>query len=325
VVTALKAGSRSFARRRGHTIGPVSGATAVRADRTGVLLTALSAACFGSLAIYGKFADRMGIPLTELLAIRFGLAAVILWTLAAVRHQRLWWGRRTAGLAVMGLLYVGQAATYFTSLKTVPAAVTSILLYLYPVIVMLLAAVFLGERLGRVRVAALLIAVAGVFAVVDPLSAHGSIDRAGVLFGLATAAIYATYILTGRVLLRDVPAVVATAAIATTAGVTLAIAGAAGGQLRPLSAGGYALAGSMAIVATAIPATLFLAGLARIGATRAAIISTLEPATTVVLAALLLGEGLGAIRLLGGAVVLVAAVVVARNVPPDLAEPRVRE
>jgi drug/metabolite transporter (DMT)-like permease len=119
--------------------------------------------------------------------------------------------------------------------------------------------------------------------------------------------------------------VVATAAIATTAGVSLAIAGAAGGQLRPLSAGGYALAGSMAIVATAIPATLFLAGLARIGATRAAIISTLEPATTVVLAALLLGEGLGAIRLLGGAVVLVAAVVVARNVPPDLAEPRIRE
>jgi drug/metabolite transporter (DMT)-like permease len=290
-----------------------------------VLLTALSAAFFGSLAIYGKYADRMGIPLTELLAVRFGAAAVILWTLVLFRRERVRWGWRTAGLVVMGLLYVGQAATYFTSLKTVPAAVTSILLYLYPVVVMLLAAAFLGERLNRVRVVALVLAVVGVFTVVNPLSAHGTIDSAGLLFGLATAAIYATYILVGRALLHDVSSVVATALIATTAGVVLAAAGAVGGQLRALDAGGWALALSMAVVATAIPATMFLAGLARVGATRAAIISTLEPATTVVLAALLLGEDLGPVRLLGGGIVLVAAVIVARNVPPDLADPRVRE
>ncbi|GAC1575278.1 MAG: hypothetical protein NVS3B18_08990 [Candidatus Dormibacteria bacterium] len=301
------------------------GSTSAKADRTGVVLTALSASLFGSLAIYGKFADRRSIPLTELLAVRFGLAAIILWGLALLRRERLWWGRRTIGLAVMGLLYVGQAATYFTSLKTIPAAVTSILLYLYPVVVMLLAAAFLGEGLSRARVVALLVAIVGVFAVVDPLSAHGSIDLAGVLFGLATAAIYATYILAGRVLLTDVPAVVATAVIATTAGIVFAAVGAVGGQLHGLDGAGYALAGSMAIVATAIPATLFLAGLARVGATRAAIISTLEPAVTVVLAALLLGEGLGPVRLVGGAVILAAAVMVARNVAPDLVEPRVRE
>ena len=94
-----------------------SGSTALRADRTGVVLTALSAAFFGSLAIYGKVAERMGIPLTELLAVRFGVAAVVLWIVALVRRERLWWGRRSAGLAVMGLLYVAQAATYFTSAK----------------------------------------------------------------------------------------------------------------------------------------------------------------------------------------------------------------
>jgi len=89
----------------------------------------------------------------------------------------------------MSFLYVAHAATYFTSLKTVPAAVTHILLYLCPVVVMLLAAAFLGERLGRRRLAALGLAVAGVFAVVDPLSTHGSIDAVGFLVGLATAAI----------------------------------------------------------------------------------------------------------------------------------------
>ena len=54
-----------------------------RADRSGVALTALSAAFFGSLAIYGKVADRIHIPLSELLAVRFGVAAVALWSLGA--------------------------------------------------------------------------------------------------------------------------------------------------------------------------------------------------------------------------------------------------
>lgn len=307
------------------TAAPPLGRNSSRVDRAGVLLTAVSATFFGSLAIFGKAADNIGMSITQLLAIRFGLAAVILWMLAVARRERLWWGWRSAGLVLMGLLYVGQAATYFTSLRSVPAAVTSILLYVYPAIVVVLAAGFLHERLNRVRTLALLLAVAGVFIVVNPLSARGSIDRPGLLFGLSTAIIYATYILVGRVLLRDLPAVVATAGIATTAGVAFAAAGAVTGQLRPLSGGGWALATSMALVATAIPATTFLAGLARVGATRAAIISTLEPATTVVLAALLLGEELGWVRLLGGAVILVAAVMVARNVPADLAEPRVRD
>ena len=267
----------------------------------------------------------MDISLTELLAVRFAGAALLLWMLALARRDRLWWGWRSGGLALMGLLYVGQAATYFTSLRTVPAADTSILLYLYPAIVVVLAAVFLGERFTRVRVIALLLAVVGVFTVVNPMSAHGSIDTPGLLFGLATAAIYATYILVGRVLLRDVPAIVATAGIATTAGLTLGFAGLGLGQLHPLNGAGWGLAGSMAVVATAIPATTFLAGLARVGATRAAIISTLEPATTVVLAAVILGEDLGWVRLLGGAIILAAAVIVARNVPADLAEARVRD
>jgi drug/metabolite transporter (DMT)-like permease len=72
----------------------------------------------------------------------------------------------------------------------------------------------------------------------------------------------------------------------------------------------------MAIVPTLVAATLFLAGLARVGPTRASIVSTLEPATTAVLAAMVLGEGLSAMRLLGGVVVLAAAVLVSVSGAP---------
>ena len=82
------------------------------------------------------------------------------------------------------------------------------------------------------------------------------------------------------------------------------------GRLQALDGAGWGIVAGLAVVPTLIAASLFLAGLARVGPTRASIVSTLEPATTVVLAALVLGEELSALRLLGGAVVLVAAVLV---------------
>ena len=66
------------------------------------------------------------------------------------------------------------------------------------------------------------------------------------------------------------------------------------------------------IIATVVPVATFLAGLERIGPTNAALLSTLEPAVTVVLAALLLGESLKPISLVGGSLILLAVVLLTR-------------
>jgi drug/metabolite transporter (DMT)-like permease len=56
-----------------------------------------------------------------------------------------------------------------------------------------------------------------------------------------------------------------------------------------------------------------MAGLARVGPTDAATLSTLEPVGTAVLAVTLLGETLAPLQILGGALIVGAAVVVARS------------
>jgi drug/metabolite transporter (DMT)-like permease len=281
-----------------------------RADRVGLAFVAVSALSFGTLGIFGKLAARHAIPLPELLGLRFGMAAVALWTLALLRRDVSWLGPRgSLGMLAMGALYVLQATAYFTSLRTVPAAITSILLYVYPVLVTLLARVVVAEPLTRMRLLSLALACAGVLLVVGPAPA-GHLDPGGVLLGLASAVVYSTYILTGGVLLRGVPALYASAVITTVGGVSFLAYGAATSQLRGLDAAGWGIIAGTAVVPTLIAATLFLAGLSRVGPTRASIVSTLEPATTVVLAAIVLGEDLSALRLVGGAVVLAAAVLV---------------
>jgi len=286
------------------------------ADRVGLAFVAVSAISFGTLGIFGKLASRHGIPLPELLGLRFGVAAVALWGLALLRRDVSWLGvRRSLGLLAMGALYVLQATAYFTSLRTVPAAITSILLYVYPVLVTLLARVVVGEPLTRMRLVSLALACVGVLLVVGP-APTGHLDLGGVLLGLASAVVYSTYILTGGVLLRGVPALYASAVITTVGGACFLLFAAATSQLHGLDGDGWGIVAGMAIVATLIAATLFLAGLARVGPTRASIVSTLEPATTALLAALVLGEELGALRLVGGAVVLAAAVLVSLSGAP---------
>ena len=279
-------------------------------------MVAASAVSFGSLGVFGKLGARHDITLATLLGLRFGVAAIALWSLALLRREVSWLGaRRMGGLAVMGLLYVGQATSFFNSLRFVPAAITSILLYVYPVLVTLLARVVVAEPLTRMRLLSLALASLGVVMVVGP-SPTGHLSPAGVMLGLTSAVVYSVYILTGGVLLRDISALFATAVISTVAAVMFLGWGAVAGSLRVPSAPGWGIIAGIAIIPTVIAATMFLAGLARVGPTRASIVSTLEPTTTVVLAALVLGESLSALRLLGGAVVLAAAVMVALTGAP---------
>lgn len=272
----------------------------------------MSAVCFGTLGIFGKLAPRAGLTVPTLLALRFGLAAVILGGWLALRGElRVPRARDAGAVVLMGLLYVGQAACFFGSLRTVPAAVTSILLYTYPVVVTVLARVLLGEALTAARMGALAIACLGVLLVVDPFGA-GGLDSTGVALGLGSAAVYSTYILCGSVLMRDLPAVPATAGIAATAGVAYAIAGSVSGQLHGFDPTGWATVAGIATIPTVVAASAFLAGLVRVGPSVASTVSTLEPASTAALAAVALGETLSPLRLAGGALVLVAAAALAR-------------
>ncbi len=289
-----------------------------RADRAGLALVAVSAVSFGTLGIFGKLASRHGISLPTLLGLRFGMAAVALWALALLRGDVRRLGTRASlGVVAMGGLYVLQAAAYFSSLRTIPAAITSILLYVYPVMVTLLARLVVAEPLTRMRLLSLALACAGVVMVVGP-APSGHLDLGGVLLGLASAVVYSTYILTGGVLLRGVPALYASAVITTVGGASFLLFGAATSQLHGLDGAGWGIVAGTAVVPTLIAATMFLGGLVRVGPTRASIVSTLEPATTVVLAALVLGEDLSALRLVGGAVVLVAAVLVSLTGAPRI-------
>ena len=85
------------------------------------------------------------------------------------------------------------------------------------------------------------------------------------------------------------------------------------GPHLPRTISGWSVVAAIVLVATIIPVVTFLAGLRRIGPTNASLLSTLEPVVTVLLAAWLFGEVLQPAALMGGALILLAVLLLARS------------
>ena len=274
----------------------------------GVALVIGSAICFGTLGVFGKLAYRVGLTTPQLLSYRFGLAALLLWAAALVMRQGLPSRAKLLGLVLMGGAgYVAQSAAYFNALHYIPASTTALLLYTYPVVVTLLAALLFGESLGWIKIVALgLSAVGTVFVVQAQLHAAPAI---GIILGLGSALFYSGYILFGSRLLPGLPPVSATAVIMSSAAIVWSLYAAISGQLIvDWTTSKVALLAGFAILGTTIPVLTFILGLPLVGASRAAILSTFEPASTVFLAVVILGETASPIQWIGGALILASVV-----------------
>ncbi|MGA4728351.1 DMT family transporter [Micromonospora taraxaci] len=307
----------------------------------GAALCLLSAACFGAMAIFGKLAYDAGVSTGELLLVRFTLAAVLLGVALLVRPglrraspapgRPPMTGRRVLAVAIgLGAVgYAAQAGLFFSALELMDASLLALILYTYPVLVTV-GAVLLGrDRLSPRRGAALVAASGGTLLVL--LGAGGvGFHPLGALLAFAAALTYTIYILVADTVVDQLAPVVLSALVLTGAAGTLAVhALLTGGVDLDFGWQGWFWLACIAVVSTVVAMLTFFAGLRRTGPSTAAILSTVEPVVTAVLATLVLGENLTVVQLVGGALVLSSVVVLQRqSVPPprdpardDVAEP----
>lgn len=276
----------------------------------GILLVIISAAAFGTLAIFGRYAYANGLDTFTLLFLRFGLSAVLMASALIYRREKLPRGSVLVRLIGMGAIgYVGQSFSYLTAIKYASAGLVALLLYLYPTFVAILSVIFLKDKLTRLKVIALALATLGAALTANPQGG----DWRGVVFAISAAAIYSVYIIVGTGVLRQVSVIQSSTVIFTSAGAVYGLLATANGVHWPATIDGWTAVGAVVIVATVIPVFTFLVGLQRIGPTDASLLSTFEPVVTVVLAALLFGEALLPMTLLGGVLILAAVVLLTQQ------------
>jgi drug/metabolite transporter (DMT)-like permease len=272
----------------------------------------LAAAGFAAMAIFAKLAYEAGFDVSSLLLMRFVIAGAVLWVVVAIRRPArppLKTVLLAAGLGAVG--YAIQAATFFASLERLDASLASMLLYVYPTLVLVGAVAIGRERATRRRVGALALASASTVLVLLGGGGTGALDPIGIALVFAAAVTYSAYILVSDRHGTETDPVLLTAMIITAAGLAVGVWTAThGGPHLHVAAQGWEAVVAIAVVSTVVPTAAFLVGIRRIGPATAAIVATLEPVITVALAMVVFGDDLGPLQLLGGAGVIGAVVLV---------------
>lgn len=321
----MQTGSPQQAAAAGNRRG-TTGAAAVRdgthAASFGMAFALLGAVGFSFKAILVKLAYPYGVDPVGLLALRmaFALPFFLLMGWKAERRASFSLARRDL-VALFGLGVFGYyLASYldFLGLQYITAALERLILFVYPTLVILLSAAFLGKPVTRRALAALCLCYAGIgLALTHDLKIAG--DAADVLLGSAlvfgSALSYALYLMgNGEVVGRLGSARVT--AWASTVACIFCI-----GQLlltRPLANlilpwQVYGLSLAMAMFSTVLPVWLVSEAIRRIGAGPVALAGTSGPVVTMFLAWMLLDESIGPVQLLGAALVIVGVLVMSRK------------
>ena len=274
------------------------------------LLIVVSALSFGSISVLTVLTTNAGVPLLTAMAWRYVVGAVLLGTVAQVSHIRSLPRQRIVYLMLTG--GVGQALITYLSLHAleyIPVGPLAFLFYTYPAWVALLAAVRRTERLTRIRVFALVLALVGVTIMVG--TPTEKLNPVGVMLALGSALLYSVYLPALERVQDGIPALASTFLLIVGAAISFVAAALLAGELfvhrGPAVWSNIFLLG---FVSTVIAFSTLIKGLSVLGPVRTAIIATVEPFFTAILGALVLGNQFGPATLIGGVFIAAAVMVI---------------
>jgi drug/metabolite transporter (DMT)-like permease len=241
---------------------------------------------------------------------RLAVGALALSAVGIFRNVRVPRGRPLLLVIAYGVLWFGVYAILINAAERhLDAGTTALLVNVGPILIAVLAGLFLKEGFPRGLVTGLAIAFAGV-ATIAFATSSGRHDAAGALLALGAAAMYAIGVLLQKQALRDVDPFSATW-LGCLAGAVVCLPFAPALIEEVAAAPLDATAGIvyMGLFPTAVAFATWSYALAHTSAGRLSSSSYLVPALAVMLSWLLLGEAPVPLALIGGALCLIGVAV----------------
>lgn len=289
--------------------------------RRGYAYVAIAALMWAVSGPSAKYLFNHGVTPFQLVQLRLTLGITLLFGWLLVRHPTL---LRIAPRDIVYFFLLGTTGmamvqfTYLAAISKIKVAAAVLLQYLAPVLITLYSVLFARESMTRATLIAVACATMGCYLVVgaysfDLLSMNGE----GLVYGFLAAISFAWYSIFGeKGMHRYHPWTVLFYAILFAALFWNCAGLLWDGAPRPLeafqpsySAGTWGLILYIAILGTIVPFGLYFDGISLIRSTRASITATLEPISAAVVAYLFLGEALAPLQVLGGALVIVAVII----------------
>lgn len=275
----------------------------------GTICGVLSAICYGvnplgALPLYAE-----GINFTSVLFYRYSIAFVVLGILLAIQKKSIRLSlRQTLSVAGLGVLFVISSITLFVSFLYMAAGVASTLLFVYPVMVAVLMAIFFKEKVTGITIASIIMALGGI-ALLYRSEGGETLNAIGVALVMASSLAYALYIIGVNKLPFKISSEVLTLYVLFFG--TLVLVGVSfcgGGHIQLLhGVKQWGCALMLAILPTILSLTLIAVAIKNIGSTPTAIMGALEPVTALLIGIFVFGESFS-LRMGIGIVLILCAV-----------------
>jgi DME family drug/metabolite transporter len=278
-----------------------------RPGLAGFAMVALAAGSWGTWSLFLRPSHLPAVTTTPIIFLVMGLVALPF----ALRGPRTVWDRQAVALVVANaVLDAVNCIAFFAAIQYTTIAIAVLCHYLAPILIALAAPRIDGVVSRGARPAAA-VALLGLVIILEPWQAPADGAVLGALLGAGSAVCYAGNVFVVRRIAARIGAVRAQSYHALLAGLLMLplLAGRTGAVtgtgLALLMAGGTTIGAAAGVV--------FSFGLLRIGSARTAVLTFLEPIVAVTVGAVVWGEPLHPIAMLGGALVLGAGLQVARE------------
>ena len=292
--------------------------TSKRSDLTaikGFVFAALSAICYGTNPLGALHLYAQGYSPETVLFYRFFTAALLLLVviLAKGSHFKISF-REFGALVAFGFLFAVSSLTYYASFKFMDAGLASTLLFLYPLEVSVLMAVFFKEKIKVWTFVSIAVSMAGI-ALLYRGGDGAPLSTVGLVLVFISSISYAIYmVMANRIKLQMGSVKMTFYAISFCMVFLLLYSVTLGSGLPPvfMQASSWGWGFMLGAVPTVLSLIFMVKAVKIIGSTPTAILGALEPVTAVSIGVLVFGEiltvrlGIG-IALILGSVVLIAA------------------
>ena len=286
-------------------------------------MAAMGAIFFALKGIFIKlaFADSPELDALTLLAIRMGIslpvyAMIGVWAWRRrLRKQGAVKLTRMHYIAAMSIGLVGYyvaSVLDFTGLHFVTAQLERLILFTYPLMVIILGAMFFHKRIRPRSILYMLIAYGGIvliFARGEIATGEHVVLGAALVFGAALS--FAIFQLLAGERVNILGSILFTCLAMSSASIAIlvhfmvqSILHHSFGRLVSQSTDVYLLGIAIAIISTLIPSFLYNLALGRIGAEKVSVIAMVSPLVTIVLAVSILDEPFGWVDAIGTALII---------------------
>lgn len=276
----------------------------------GVIYGIISAISYGTNPLGALYLYEEGVNVNSVLFHRFSLAAIILAGIMLVQKKTFAISRKELLIiGALGVLFATSSLSLFSSFHYMDGGVACTLLFIYPVIVAVLMAVFFKEKISLITILSIALALAGIGLLYQG-DGESTLSTIGVVLVMISAISYSIYIIVvnkSPLMMSSIKLTFYVLLFCILTVVVHSFSGEANHIHLLNTPRTWMWALMLALVPTIISLLTMVKAVHAIGSTPTAIMGALEPVTAVVVGVTLFGE-LFTPRLAMGIVLILASV-----------------